>query len=562
MKKIILALAVLLSVQFAYAQVKPAASAKKAVESSEAASKDPKKAEKVATWLKLAKAYMDAYNSPKGNALNMVGMGVGQQEVALQLAGEKPLSVENVVLDREPYIKEVYETRIYLYNNGAFDRIVVTKPVIEDALDGSLKAYLKAYEVDVKQSKTSEIVAGIGTISANYFEDGMSAYVMGDYPTASALFEKSGEVSEMAPYSKLNGLSYYNAGFTAMLANNIERAEAMFKMCIEKQYYHTNGDVFLQLAALRERSVNESTNLLNDAQNVAGKLDFQIYTLEGQIFNSNDQIKKIKLNESDLKRVMGRYPKKDQLAQKAKFEEERTALEAKVVKLEEELAVAKAEFAKASAVVEKYTALADTERNAMIGYLEEGFKMFPDNQNILNALITTILSSKQNTGRLFELLDTAKAKDPQNGDYYRIEGDIYRNINANLRGTSEEELAQKKQNFDNAIKAYDKALEFSSTNEDAYIGKGLLYYDYAVELNDRALNEMDNAKYEALAAQSAAALRETAVQFENAYEIVKDAKRKHALATEIKKIYFRFRSNGGEDEAKYNKYDEIVRQAN
>ena len=56
MKKIILALVVLLSVQFANAQVKPAAAAKKAVESAEAASQDPKKAPKVATWLKLAKA--------------------------------------------------------------------------------------------------------------------------------------------------------------------------------------------------------------------------------------------------------------------------------------------------------------------------------------------------------------------------------------------------------------------------------------------------------------------------------------------------------------------------
>ena len=56
MKKIIIALAVLLSVQFANAQVKPAAVAKKAVETADAAAKDPKKAAKVATWLKLAKA--------------------------------------------------------------------------------------------------------------------------------------------------------------------------------------------------------------------------------------------------------------------------------------------------------------------------------------------------------------------------------------------------------------------------------------------------------------------------------------------------------------------------
>ena len=68
MKKILLAIAVLLTVQLADAQVKSPDAAKKAVEAAEAAANDAKKATKVATWLKLATAYMDAYNAPKGSA--------------------------------------------------------------------------------------------------------------------------------------------------------------------------------------------------------------------------------------------------------------------------------------------------------------------------------------------------------------------------------------------------------------------------------------------------------------------------------------------------------------
>ena len=60
MKRILIALAVLLAVQVADAQTKSPEAAKKAVESAEAASKDAKKATKVATWMKLASAYMDA----------------------------------------------------------------------------------------------------------------------------------------------------------------------------------------------------------------------------------------------------------------------------------------------------------------------------------------------------------------------------------------------------------------------------------------------------------------------------------------------------------------------
>ena len=114
MKKIIIALAVLIAVQFANAQVKPAAVAKKAVESADAAAQDPKKAPKVATWLKLAKAYEDAYNSPKGNAMNMLGMGATQQSVALTLGGEKPVKVEEATVGGEPCIREVYATRDYI----------------------------------------------------------------------------------------------------------------------------------------------------------------------------------------------------------------------------------------------------------------------------------------------------------------------------------------------------------------------------------------------------------------------------------------------------------------
>ena len=53
MKRILIALALLAAVQIADAQVKSPSAAAKAVTSAEAASKDAKKAAKVATWVKL-----------------------------------------------------------------------------------------------------------------------------------------------------------------------------------------------------------------------------------------------------------------------------------------------------------------------------------------------------------------------------------------------------------------------------------------------------------------------------------------------------------------------------
>ena len=173
-----MALAVLLAVQVADAQVKTPDVAKKAVMAAEAASQDAKKATKVATWLKLASAYMDAYNAPAGAAW----LGATKTELQLIMGNEKPRSVENVNLGGESLTKEVYANKEFYYNaNGQLVMINVTRPVIEDALEGARSAYEKASEVDLKQSKLKDINAGLENISKKYLDEGMNKYTLGDY---------------------------------------------------------------------------------------------------------------------------------------------------------------------------------------------------------------------------------------------------------------------------------------------------------------------------------------------------------------------------------------------
>ena len=93
MKKLMIVLALLASVQVANAQG-GAAAAKKAVESALAASQNAKKATKVATWMKLGESYLAAYNAPAGN----VWVGANETELKLAMGNEKPSAVENVVL--------------------------------------------------------------------------------------------------------------------------------------------------------------------------------------------------------------------------------------------------------------------------------------------------------------------------------------------------------------------------------------------------------------------------------------------------------------------------------
>ena len=244
MKRILIALAVLLSVQVADAQVKTPEAAKKAVESAEAAAQNPKKNTKVATWLKLATAYMAAYDAPVGNVL----LNTPRMQLAYMMGNEKPMAVEEVTVDGQPFKKEVYSNKNLYFDASDVVRIIeVTQPVYEDALASALAAYAKAYEVDAKKSKEADIKAGIKNISQKYFMDGMNQYSLGDHKTAAILIGKAADASETAPLSEVDTTSLYNAGFVYWAMKDYETAKTYFQRCLDAEYYYENGEVFAKL---------------------------------------------------------------------------------------------------------------------------------------------------------------------------------------------------------------------------------------------------------------------------------------------------------------------------
>lgn len=440
MKRILIALAVLLSVQVADAQTKSPEAARKAVESAEAASKDAKKAAKVATWTKLASAYMDAYNAPAGN----VWLGASKQELQLIMGNDKPLSTEEVVLGGDQLVKEVYSNKEFYFSPaGQLVLINVTKPVVENALAGALDAYKKAYEVDVKQSKTKDIVAGLSSIAQKYLDEGMNSYTFGNLEEATALFEKAAEASATAPLSKVDTTALYNAGYTAWAVKNYERAKGFFEKCLDAGYYYEGGEVYAKLGDI-------------------------------------------------------------------------------------------------------YSNLGDAKKGADI--LEQGFVKFPQSQSILIGLINYYISSGENADRLFVLIDEAKKNEPNNASLYYVEGNIYKEL----------------KDYDKAVAAYMKCAEINPEYEFGFIGAGILYYEQAIELQEKASNELDDKKYNALVVEFEQALKNALEPFEKAYAVSKDNSLKVNIAEYLKNIYYRFSSNGPEYEAGYKKYDEVVKngQAN
>ncbi len=244
MKRILISLAVLLAVQVADAQVKSAEAAKKAVEAAEEAAQNPKKNTKVATWLKLATSYMDAYEAPTGNVL----LNSPRVQLQMMMGNEKPVSTEDVVVDGLPFKKEVYDNKNLYFDATDVLRIVeITKPVYEDALGKALEAYAKAYEVDVKKSKEKDIKAGIQSIAEKYYIDGMNQYSLGKYDTAADLLVKASVASETAPCSVIDTTSIYNAAYIFWADKDFESAKTYFEKCLANDYYYENGEVFAKL---------------------------------------------------------------------------------------------------------------------------------------------------------------------------------------------------------------------------------------------------------------------------------------------------------------------------
>ena len=445
MKRILIALAMLAAVQVADAQVKSPDAAGKAVVKAETAANDAKKATKVATWISLGKAYMDAYNAPAGSAW----VGAGRQELALVMGSDKPLSVENVDLNGTVYLKEIYSNKEFYYGeNGALSMIIVTKPVVEDALAKALEAYKKAYEVDVKQSKVKDIRAALVDINQKFVTEAYNAYQLGDVKKASALFAMAVEAMGAAPVSEFDGNSLYNAGFTAWASKDYETAKKHFEKCLANDFYYEDGEVFAKLADV-------------------------------------------------------------------------------------------------------YTNLGDSASSVKV--LEEGFTKYPQSQSILIGLINCYLTNNENPDRLFELIALAKQNEPNNASLPYVEGNIY----VELRKA---DMANAKDYEAKAIAAYDACAVINPAYEYGHIGKGIMYYNIALELQEKASDPaLSWEAWEELNKEFAQYLKNALEPFETAFNVTKDNSLKVNIADFLKNIYYRFYSEGPEWEAGYNKYNEIVK---
>lgn len=432
MKKIILAFALLAAMVSANAQTKSPAAISAAVESAKAAAANEKKATKVATWLKLAQTYMEAYNSPAGNGI------LGQPKDQVTLLQGKPASSAQVEINGDAWTKDSYATADYYYDGSNTLQVIdVTKPVVANALEEALKAYNKAAEVD-NGSKANDIANGIKDIAQKYVEEGYKLYTFGDPKAASYLFEKAADATLTKGAGELDTQSLYNAGFTAWVGADYTRAKACFEKCLANNFEAKDGEVYAKIA--------DCCSKLGDK--------------EGQ----------------------------------------KTSL-------------------------------------------ETGFSKFPQSQGILIGLINYYIDEGTDTNRLFELVDEAKKNEPTNASLYYVEGNIHNQLG----------------NVEKAVEAYEKAATVNPEYEYGFIGEGLMFYNRAVDIQEKAQEELDDTKYAALVADFEKSLKSCIAPFEKAFEITKAEEVKQNIAEYLKNAFYRFRDEDASYMKGYEKYNGFLK---
>lgn len=242
-KTLVFALVLAMTITSAYAQ--EASKAQKAINKAVAATQDPKKAAKPATWISLAEEYLKAYEQPTENLAN----GLTQVQIKAVIGDQKVLNTREQKCTEGVYTVDSYADKDLFYNaNGALDFWIVTKPAAEgDLLGNAKKALDEAVKIDAKGSKKDKVAELLNTLHDRYNFEAFAYYQMGDLNRASLLFDRCAETFDNSVINKVDTLSIYYSAYMSMISKNYDVAVKNFRHCIDLRYYQ-EGNTYANLA--------------------------------------------------------------------------------------------------------------------------------------------------------------------------------------------------------------------------------------------------------------------------------------------------------------------------
>ena len=181
---------------------------------------------------------------------------------------------------------------------------------------------------------------------------------------------------------------------------------------------------------------------------------------------------------------------------------------------------------------QEYLALKDTVH--FVATLQDAVSRFPQEPWFLQNLINFYIFSGQEQTAI-DYLATAIEREPNVAQYHLIKGNLDENQG----------------NYDVALAEFDKALSLDPAMADAMAGKGRVYYNQAVKLNEAAASISDNKEYKKALDEMNEVFRKSLPFFEKAHEMAPEDRQYMQI---LKGLYYRFHMD--------DKYNEISEKLN
>jgi len=167
---------------------------------------------------------------------------------------------------------------------------------------------------------------------------------------------------------------------------------------------------------------------------------------------------------------------------------------------------------------QEYVELKDTAK--FVATLQDAIVRFPKEPWFLQNLINYYIFSGQEQTAV-DYLAQAIEREPNVTQYHHIKGNLDENLG----------------NYDAALKDFDEALRCDPTLADAEAGKGRVYYNQAVKLNEAAALISDNKEYKKALEEMNEVFRKALPHFEKAHEM--DPTDRTYMQV-LKGLYYRF----------------------
>lgn len=167
---------------------------------------------------------------------------------------------------------------------------------------------------------------------------------------------------------------------------------------------------------------------------------------------------------------------------------------------------------------QEYVNVKDTTNYVRV--LQDAIVRFPQESWFLQNLINHYIYSNQEKEAI-NYLEQAIAREPNVAQYHLIKG----NLNENQK------------NYETALADFDRALAIDPTMADAEAGKGRVFYNQAVKMNEDAALIADAKEYKKALEEMNAMFRQSMPFFEKAHELAPD-NRDYMIT--LRGLYYRF----------------------